>query len=44
MYKNCTFANHLKLSMKNYIVLLLLAIMAVSCGPYQTALNLPTMR
>lgn len=25
--------------MKNYIVLLLLAIMAVSCGPYQTALK-----
>lgn len=39
MYKNCIFANHLKTSMKNYIALLILAVIAVSCGPYQEALK-----
>lgn len=39
MYKNCNFAIHLKSSMKNYIVLLLLAFVAVGCGPYQNALK-----
>lgn len=39
MYKNCIFANHLKMSMKNYIVLLLLTVTLISCGPYQKALK-----
>lgn len=39
MFKNCIFANHLKTGMKNYIVLLLLAVFAVSCSPYQSALK-----